>query len=782
MLKSLFKQTSIFMFIITIFCRTAHSDDPKITWINPVPTGIDLCCAASNGITTLVAGGSGLVMSTTDFKKWQYHYTYQTRIVQLLWTGKVFLAVCSEGPLLSSPDGCNWNIILESRYAPENQQLIQYKNGTFYLLTSKKLYISTDQKKWKVITFEGSGSPIFNINQSFFTGSVWYSFGTNKFFTSTDCIHWIRKECEDDYESHSFCNVKSFNDTLFGLTEKNHIQYFSKDSIWSTLHNGECKGTIFDKKPTLFDFVKIGDSFIAIDFHGRITHCIGNSPWEIIYEKPGDTFSKIVKLDNKRAIVLGADGCMVLYKDHKCTNLRTSFVDYTFNSGASNLKTRVIVGDSGTIYSSDTAGNLIRRTAPFIDNFEHAIWTDKEYLAFGSRKVIHSKDGILWEPLTDLSCKIEDVLYSKNTLYAVGDCILSSSDGTAWENHGYLNYFWQALSTNDTQITVISGCNSLAQSPYNDKWTISSNTNLTMMRDVIWTGKNFVALGQDDIYVSPGGGDWKKLGFSSSKYVSNWNSQHLVKLFRVDSFTISPNRLGLCISKNDFDWYNIYLPLPCWNVNSFIEMDTLYCLSRKGGIFKIENIKKLLNESFQYGKVQKVIQPENYLKLNLESSTKLVDSVGRINIRIDGVAYDSNRVLCTWSRYNEFNSMPYQSDLVFNRNDSIFIEGRVINDTLLSFEKPYLLLYEFMKPGDTWKNEISVKGVVLDSFQCTVDGFDTLQFYGAPYPSIYISTDNGKVKVTRCFSRGIGLVGEKTFIKDTITAQYRLLNNKKLSW
>jgi hypothetical protein len=782
MSKHAVQQILLFFLFFTYFCRVTHSDEPQITWINPLPTGNDLNCAASNGITTVVGGTGGLIMSTSDFKKWRFHYTYQNGIVQILWTGKEFLARCADKAVLYSTDGSDWNVMLDSRFAPANIKDLHCKNGKIYMWLSERLYTCSDRKTWIPVRSENNSSFQFIFHVPYFTGSVWYYFGVNRFFKSIDCIDWVMTECKDDFEEQHILSVKPSYDTLFGLSEKNIIKYFTGDLTWTMLHNGECKQSVFKKKPELFDFVKLGNTFIAIDYQGKIARSISNSPWEVIYDKQEETFLKIVQLDKKQAIVLGKNGCMVLYQKNMCINLKTSFVDQSLNCGTAAAKVNVIAGDSGVIFSTDTAGNLIKRVTPIIDNFKHTIWADSEFIVLGSKKAIRSTDGISWEPLADLPCDIEDVLYMNSKLYAVGSCILSSSNGRKWDNHGYYNYLWEAICASETKIVTAGSCNSIAEYSKDSDWKLSSQKELCLVRDMIWSGKKFIVLSQDDLHISPDGRTWKNLGFSRTKYAANWRFHNFQKLFQVDSFTISPCQHGLAVSSNAYDWYIIALPFPSWNVTSFIKEDTIFFLSAKGGLFKIENIKSFLRECYSSGSLKRINPPESYLDLNIESGTMLEDSLGRIKIKIEGAAIDSNAVICTWSRFNESYSKPYQSDLIFKRNDSVFVSGRVLKDSAIYFEKPYLLLYDSMKVGDTWRSTITVDGAVLDSFKCIVERSDSLEFYGDSYLSKEISFDNGNLKILRCFSKGIGLVSEKTYIRDTLTSKYRLLNDKKLRW
>lgn len=153
-----FKQILQFFLFFTFFCRVTRSDEPQIKWINPLPTGNDLYCAASNGVTTVVGGNGGLIMSTSDFKKWSFHYTYQSGILQILWTGNEFLARCSGKAMLYSTDGSDWNVMLDSRYMPVNVQDLHFNKGTFYLWSSGRLYTCSDRKTWKPARSENRSS------------------------------------------------------------------------------------------------------------------------------------------------------------------------------------------------------------------------------------------------------------------------------------------------------------------------------------------------------------------------------------------------------------------------------------------------------------------------------------------------------------------------------------------------------------------------------------------------------------------------------------------------
>jgi len=98
-----------------------------------------------------------------------------------------------------------------------------------------------------------------------------------------------------------------------------------------------------------------------------------------------------------------------------------------------------IVGDNGTILTSDTGSTWTSRADGRTDNLSEVTFGNNTFIAVGDNGTIRtsSDNGTTWDNRTSGTTKFYGVTFGKNTFIAVGDngTIRTSSDnGTTWDN------------------------------------------------------------------------------------------------------------------------------------------------------------------------------------------------------------------------------------------------------------------------------------------------------------------------------------------------------------
>lgn len=124
-----------------------------------------------------------------------------------------------------------------------------------------------------------------------------------------------------------------------------------------------------------------------------------------------------------------------------------------------------------------------------------------------------------------------DAAYDGNNWVVVGEDIFISSDAIVWEkvNPGFSNIYNKILWNGELFIVV--GFEEVLTSPDGKNWTLVASFTNQALKDIVWTGEEFLALaGYNFLYRSEDGQHWELLNEQLSAGQLIWTGDRLVAL------------------------------------------------------------------------------------------------------------------------------------------------------------------------------------------------------------------------------------------------------------
>lgn len=212
----------------------------------------------------------------------------------------------------------------------------------------------------------------------------------------------------------------------------------------------------------------------------------------------------------------------------------------------------IITASSGTI----SAGSSLTITASSLPGYNwtarsvandlrRVSWLGNQFVALDNLGIIFtSPDGVTWTAQTlGLPYQINGVTWSGTQFVAVGfgqngAAILNSSDAVTWtpqitpqtppDFYNLMSITWSRTKfvavggrSPVADFVSIPGSGTILTSPDGVSWVSQTLSSAAMLADVVWSGKQFVAVGNGTILTSPDGELWTP---QDSKAVSGLNS------------------------------------------------------------------------------------------------------------------------------------------------------------------------------------------------------------------------------------------------------------------
>lgn len=191
-------------------------------------------------------------------------------------------------------------------------------------------------------------------------------------------------------------------------------------------------------------------------------------------------------------------------------------------SATNDLGTCVVIGNHGTILTSNTGTNWITQTSGTKADLQDVIWSGSRFVAVGyNGTIVWSVDGTSWNTTPILDSAFTSVIWTGSQFVAVGGTLttkgwvgvaFTSPDGFAWTKRPITGapYFF-GVSFNGTTL-VAMGDGAVFSSTNGITWTKRvlpppSGSTTAFVSGVVWTGSEFVIAGQA-VWTSTTGTTW----------------------------------------------------------------------------------------------------------------------------------------------------------------------------------------------------------------------------------------------------------------------------------
>lgn len=439
-----------------------------------------------NGIYVIV-GRDGVIATSTDGTSWTMRSSGTSRALNGIdWDGTHFWVVGDQGTLLKSSDGISWQALDSDTTV--DLEAISYNGSRWVAVGQVSRMVSstngTDFDEFSVpinsdfldITSDGAGFIATGKGGNVATsddGLVWDTYELN----APSSIFGIA------YDSNAWIATSTI-----GAIHRGDGSEFGWQRDDTRLSNGAIRAvipqanfhTLADSNGAIFTSTDLTNwnletntipfSAYAGTTNGVQTVIAGSSSWVVTVTAVGNV--QPVNLGNNitfrgaayklvQWIVVGDQGTIYSSDDGSNWVERSSGTTMRLRAAAANRTRFVAVGDSGTIVYSDDGRNWNTATTPTSVRLTTVDWNGTYFLAGGSSGVLlKSTNGIDWtlQP-TPFSTSIADITHSVSGWIAVflDGSVRTSPNLSTWETETFATQFTWSQATVYEETLIASG-------------------------------------------------------------------------------------------------------------------------------------------------------------------------------------------------------------------------------------------------------------------------------------------------------------------------------------
>lgn len=498
-------------------------------WANPLPHGHTVNDMAWDGNQWVAIGEQAALLTSNDGSSWTVHSPgFNAHLEGIAWNDKdrLFVAVGSypleasawtPSAIVSSPDGTNWTRQNPNISGALFKDVI-WTGSRFVAVgqgSARGISTSTDGVVWTrstVLDYTGWD----NLLSVAFNGSQVVAVGSSgNYSSSDDGLTWAVTPNTGYYATGIASDGSQFAAVGYGFIKT------SADGVtWTEQDIGGFTGQIVDITWNGTQFVAVGGGNIAIPQDTVFTSYDGIA-WNIQAVDLGGQPLNAIGANDSQLLAAGMNGAML-----------TSFDAVTWTSQTSTQT---------------------------MHNINAVIWTDGQFVAAGSLgrsdsgSILTSRDGVTWtaQNIPDVG-GIGALTWGNGQFVALGanvaadnQVILTSADGVTWDAQaldlrvdGSLSLL-RSIAWGAGLYVALGGDTGIVTSEDAVTWTVLPLVDKSSLKDIIWTGSQFVAVGSS-WGVGIGAG-----GVATSQDGINWTPQSS-GVYRLNSIAWNGEQLVAC--------------------------------------------------------------------------------------------------------------------------------------------------------------------------------------------------------------------------------------------
>jgi hypothetical protein len=499
--------------LCVLIALPAVAEDQLWEWVTPTPQGHDLFAAAAGNGVTVAVGRNGTVITSTDSIEWRTSHTGAGySLSDVVWGNGLFVAVGGQvgfeaspglGVILTSSDGFNW--IERHREDYLTLEAVIWTGTRFVAVgIGDRALLSDDGLAWSENQFEDTEFMLdlaWNGSLMVAIGRDGYWLGSPTFFTSENGDEWQQSPFNRDYAPSAiaasggrFVAVGSEKDALVSDDGLSWVTapYESSTELRGIVDGGD-------------RFLATGNDVFGTSFDGYV--------WSV---EERHTESRVYGLAwlGDGYLAVGEDGFMMWSPEgSEWTELSAKSFDirgsWEINELATNGSTIVGVGEGSLIITGKHGTEWVRRSSPVSwGELNSVIWAGSAFWAVGSPGVLSSFDGVHWtwtEMIDDADVTLYDIVWNGALYVAVGRdyapiggrrSIVTSRDGHEWTYHEILFPVpLHAVGWTGSQFVAAGDGDLYLTSTEGEIWQQHSWPNSRDVRDMAWSGNRLVAVG-----------------------------------------------------------------------------------------------------------------------------------------------------------------------------------------------------------------------------------------------------------------------------------------------
>lgn len=509
--------------------------EPVVTTANKFPvacygvqtTGGGYYVLATNGSSYVALfnsfAGAAMMKYSTDGVNWTpVRYFSGNALYEIRWlNSSKYVAAGASGIVTHSSDGLNWTLTA----TPTGSVLysLAYGAGVYIAVgASASIVVSTDLVTWTQITSfplltttNGTTAVVGQINRIIYANSVFVAVAQYSIITSTDGYSWSVRQFHPT--AANWYDVIYAN-SLFVATGGNGSAYSTDGVIWkasSPLVLGNV-GLTTTTNQYAFAANTAGNVLI---FVGSVTTIAKRSTdgvtWQTLYVPITSGFNEIRYLNNLFVAVGNNTGTTNMAGIASSTDGITwspgySGVGANLVSVAYGASKYVAVGAvqgsiASVVWSTDSI-NWYRAAGTGAQALSRIIYAGGQFVAVGaSGSIIYSSDGVTWAAASGAAGSLLDLTYGASVYAAVGNSgIYYSTNGVSWSQSSAVTTGASILFANSLFVVPLltTAAINVLTSTDGITWTSRTTTLRQGLYDAVWTGTNYVVVGNNGVYAT----------------------------------------------------------------------------------------------------------------------------------------------------------------------------------------------------------------------------------------------------------------------------------------
>ncbi|MDD4901968.1 MAG: hypothetical protein PHE24_02420 [Patescibacteria group bacterium] len=480
----------------------------QAAWVtlSPSPTAANLSDVVWGDSQFVAVGSDGTVLTSSDGAKWSVRLAKTSGLLnKVIWTGKQYVAVGSAGVIVTSENGINWT----ARVSNSARDLLSVAwTGSKLVVVGSlgTVLTSPDGIAW-------TAQPLA-CNQCYLRSVVWtgaqlvaggYSTtgtGSSLILTSPDGTAWT---------AHSAGAITIINDLAWTGSRLVAVGYFglttSPDAIVWTLNSSVTYG--------LNKVVWTGSQLVAVGIRSQYQNSIFTSPDGLAWTyRPTDNMESLfgVASNGKTLVAVGIVGTILSSGDGISWVARSTGIARDLADVAWSGHLLAAVGRDNMIATSVNGTVWTPRSCGFMQSFHSIIWADTQFVASSDNYTVTSADGVNWRLRTRDGNGFSAMVYANKRIIGAGikGIIKTSPDGQVWTPcTSNVTVDLRGIVSNGQRLVVVGDSGVVLTSTDGNVWQKQIPDSLIDLWTVAWGGGKFIAAGASDtVLVSPDGAVW----------------------------------------------------------------------------------------------------------------------------------------------------------------------------------------------------------------------------------------------------------------------------------
>ncbi len=488
---------------------------------------------ATNGTMFTVVGDNSAIFTTHDFTTWTSQVLRLTagnaanvKLNCVFWTGSAFVALGDSGNVATMDGPASW--VVQSN----NAGLIFYHAATngavFTAATGQGIVLSPDGRTWDVANLKSPGRAIDVASDGHqFVGVSDYN---DTVLTSPDGLAWtIRKSSVS-----APLRAITWTGTEYVAVGSGSTILTSPDGVTWTKNSADTPSALNGVAGNGRRSVAVGDggaifaSGIAPQTQYKSASLAVLSPavspgpavtgdplaqWVVTSSGATPRYWAVAWVGNG-FVAAGDNNTLLTSPDGMTWSTHVVPTTSDFYGVRGNGTVAVAVGGNGAIATSTDLVNWVTRNSGVHNRLFDVVWTGSQFVAMGdAATVVTSPDGATWSRLpASGGFSVHHGLWDGHQfVMSEGKNIVNSPDGVHWRASLALTgpqKTFDVATNGNIYVAVGLAAGRVYSSPDGLTWTIRPTGAEVGLSGIVWTGDQFIAVGEGMVLNSPDGINW----------------------------------------------------------------------------------------------------------------------------------------------------------------------------------------------------------------------------------------------------------------------------------